>query len=695
MGDTVDSVSGYAIVSSGNTIVTGVIVQDLSYSLKLKLGTLPDDRSFEIVIEDTNDQVQDEDLFHSSSGYFRLIIEENIADDGGSVEDKCDFYKVKGLFDKIYVFLPLKLIVTKVVGESVSNFSSDEVQAVFEIIDPSEEISNIRGPMLNGRTGKDFIQNLIYNQDGNDNCHRNFASPSLQDACRQSSEGLSAQNILFNNAKQRFSLDRQNPRKVIVPLRTIINEDGVEKGVVDLLFHPPPIAGDNYRIRVTLVDSSGQNVRLKDEPDSELYPLYFQTPTITVWKRLKIEMVACQHGVDYNTLNWNTIKSAYHDAFIEVTEPPNEKRYSISFSEWKEYLGEVVYNGWHTNEWNEYSKLDNVVDHIIDFDKYSFPQAHDRIPGSDLLTPLDDNFQNPNKTTWTFLSSITKAIVRDKLGATDYNRLKNAKTGTDLGICILICKLPFEGSRVGGMSIFDKMFYMIDSGAATAFVHELGHALFLRHGATFFVQNSSFPFTTRSETGSQSGPFWDDHDSQDIISCVMSYENYSPVEWHFCGLCLLSLRLYDKNRMISDEDNTLRNILYPGTPELCWAEETTIQTVDPDGVTWEEPYINVDPSNPPPLHVGRTVRLLAFYPQEGVINNLNYDFWKDVTKHPRGRWVSNHPNIASVSVRKRNGIWICSVKAKSRGTAEIYYEIRRSRNWDTIDKSGALTITVA
>jgi len=692
MGDVVDSVSGHAAVRSGSTVVSGVTILDLSYSLQLKFGTLPNDRSFEVVKEDTNDQVQDEDLFHPSSSYYRIIIQENIADDGGSIEDKCDFYKAKGLIDKIYVYLPLKLTVTKVMGESASNFNSNEAQAVFEIIDPSEEISNIKGPISTGRTGKNFIQNIVYNQDGTDNCHKNFAPPSLQNACRQSSEGLDAQSILFNNAKQRLSLDPQNHRRITVPLRELLNEDGVQKGVAEILFHPPPIAGDNYRIRVTLTDSNGQSVRLRDEPNSELYLQYLETHTITVWKRLKIEMVAFQHGVEYNTLDWNAIKSAYRDAFIEIMEPPNEKRYLIS--DWKKYLGEVVYHGWHTNEWNEYSKLDNVVDQIIDFDKFSFPQAHDDIPGSNLLTPMDDNPQNPNKTTWALLSSITKAIVKDKLGLANYNRLKNAKTGTDLGICLLICKLPFEGSRVGGMSIFDKMFYMINSGAATAFVHELGHALFLRHGATFFVQNSSFPFTTRSETASQSGPFWDDHDSKDIIPCVMAYENYPPVEWHFCGLCLLSLRLYDKNRMISDEDNTLRNILYSNAPELCWAEETTIQTTDPDGVIWEEPYINVDPSNPPPLNVGKTHRLLAFYPQEGITNNLNFDFYKDITKHPRGRWKSNHPNIASVGVRKRNNIWICSVKAKSRGTAEIYYEIRRSRNWDTVDKSGALTITV-
>jgi hypothetical protein len=95
------------------------------------------------------------------------------------------------------------------------------------------------------------------------------------------------------------------------------------------------------------------------------------------------------------------------------------------------------------------------------------------------------------------------------------------------------------------------------------------------------------------------------------------------------------------------------------------------------------------------MSVGQRIRLLALYPQEGVENNLHQDFWKDLSRFPRGRWVSSNPSVATVSVSKRGNFWIARVRALKKGTANIYHEIRRGTGWSgDVDQSLPMVITV-
>gem|GEM_PF-2636848 len=704
MGDGV----GQGVVGANVTFADATLTQEVSYCLRIRLGDLPADSNYSLEVEDHAGDTYSsydgsKDILHEPSLNLRLCIEENVADNGLSTDDKCEFYRHYGLMDLVDVFLPLRLEVIKMEGDSRSDFSEEEVNAIFEILDPSENLSIIRGPKGEGRTGKDFVRSLVYRQDGDDNCIRDFAPHPVRDRCRQSSSDVvNAKDILFDRRRHGFETASGSPNGVVAPIRETVVEEGKKIGVLDFFFHPPPIAGDNYKIRVKLISSAGSEVLLRDRPDSVLYPLYFQTPTITVWKKVKVEMVAIQEGLDYGMLEWEKIKKAYRDAYIEIEEVASDRRYVISRDEWMGYLGRVVYDEWRSHEWEEYVKQSHHQYHVVDFDSYSFPQDHTfdtpPIPQSDRLTPPDEDSDHPNQTTWEFLDHVAKAVVRDKLGNSDYRRLRQPRNGFRLGMCVLFCKPPFEGSTVGGCYIWDKMFYIVQSGdVANTFVHEMGHALFLNHGATAFVTETEadFPFTTRTEVSGSSGPFWDNHDSQDMITCVMSYEVGSPVEWHFCGLCLLVLRLYDRRRMMTGANDVLRRALYPGSAELCWTKTVQVTVVEPDGFSYTTPYLEVYPNNPDPMSVGQRIRLLALYPQEGVENNLHQDFWKDLSRFPRGRWVSSNPSVATVSVSKRGDFWIARVRALKKGTANIYHEIRRGRGWSgDVDQSLPMVITV-
>ncbi|MEM3403985.1 MAG: hypothetical protein QXJ17_05590 [Nitrososphaeria archaeon] len=698
--------SGQGVVGANLTFADATLSQEVSYCVRIRLGVLPEDSNYSLEAEDLASDAyspydESKDILHESSINLRLCIEENIAHNGLSINDKCTFYRHYGLMDQVDVFLPLRLEVVKMEGDARSDFMEEEVNVVFEVIDPAENLSIIKGPKGKGRTGKDFIRNLVYKQEGDDNCIRDFAPRPIRNRCRQSSSDVvNAKDILFDRRKNSFETASSDPKSVVASIQETEVEEGKKIGVLNFFFHPPPIAGDNYKIRVKLISSSGAEVLLRDKPDSAFYPLYFQTPTITIWKKVKVEMVAIQEGLDYSMLGWSKIKRAYRDAYIEIEEAADDRRYIITRDEWMSYLGRVVYDEWRSHEWEEYIKQSYHQYHIDDFKKYSFPQDHTfdtpSVPNSDRLTPPDDDPDHPNNTTWEFLGRIARAVIRDKLGNSNYRRLGQPKNGFRLGICVLFCKPPFDGSTVGGSYIWDKMFYMVSSGdVANTFVHEMGHALFLDHGATAFNTEADFPFTTRTEESGSSGPFWDNHDSQDMITCIMSYEVDSPVEWHFCGLCLLVLRLYDRHHMLSGPNDTLRKVLYPGSADLCWTETVKNKVVEPDGFEYETFFLKIYRGNPGPMSIGKSLRLLALYPPEGVENNLHQDFWKDLSRFPRGRWVSSNPSVATVSVSKMGDFWVAQVRALRKGTTNIYHEIRRSTGWSgDVDRSLPMVITV-
>ncbi|MEM3713838.1 MAG: hypothetical protein QXF82_02695, partial [Nitrososphaeria archaeon] len=589
-GINMSEITAYGLVGNTITIVEGILEHEISYTVSLKVQPPLQNANYTIEKASNVDietgrivytPIREEIDLLESSDEFRVCISENIGNNGSYIFDKCQFYIRWDIMGKIDIYIPLKIEVTKMAADTPEDYAAEEVSAIVELIDPPENTSVIKGPIGSGRNGANFVAFLksqVSKGDGGDNCPNIFAPITFRGRCRSVQDDIDdIKKIILDENKRQFRVHPEKPNAVIVPIRSVEervreNSNGVIRiGCSKILLHFPPIAGNNYRLKITLINKSGQGAILKDKNNPDLYPLYLLTPTITIWKKIKIEMVALQSDIRYEDIKWKVIKSALADAFIEVEEPSPEKRYTIGLKEWMEYLGDVVYSKWQIDAWKKYKLESNLNVHIEDFGKYSFPQAHndinklDYIPDSEKLIPPDDNPKNPNITTWTFLENIAKKIFENKLGRGTYKLLANYNPlkGYHLGFCVLICKPPFKGSEVGGLSLFNKMFYItFGKNMESTFLHELGHALFLRHAPTYFYHTElprsyiNIPLILRSEEEGSKGPYWDEHDSEDMVSCIMSYADTN--DWHFCGLCLLKLRLYDINSMIRGNDDTLR-----------------------------------------------------------------------------------------------------------------------------------------
>jgi len=691
----VSDVTAHGFVGETTTVLQGALQREVAYTVSLKLQPPPQNENYTIEkISDIDSEtgrkvyskIEEEVDLIESSEEFRICILENVGDNGLSITDKCQFYSHWGIMQRIDIYIPVKIEVSKMSLNTLEDYVGGEVSALVELIDPPEDINTIKGPKGRGRNGANFVRNLVYKANGGDNCPSPYAPREFRERCRGLQDDVDKiQAIILDERRRRFQTHPENPNAVVIPIRSLEdrvdeNSNQVKIGYTRILLHFPPIAGNNYRLKIRLITANGQEAKIKDKSVPDLYPLYLQTPTINIWKRIKIEMVALQGDINYEDINWKVLKSAFADAFIEVEEAAQEKRYTITFQEWKRYLSEVVYRNWRKSEWNEYSKLDNIAAQLVDLHNYSFPQHHNNIPGSERLTPPDDNNSNPNRTTWTFLENIAKRIFREKLGTAAYNRLKNPRQGHDLGVCVLIYRPPFRRSGVGGLSFFNKMFYIVlGKNTEGTFAHEFGHALFLNHGPTCFIKNADIPFTTRCEEEGSEGPYWDEHDSEDMMTCIMSY-NTDNVEWHYCGLCLLKIRLYDVRNMIRGQDSTLRRTLYGRKPKVYWVEEGDKEQKVEGSEPIIEPWLYMHDSTPERLMIGEELRLVALYPPEGVLNDDNIDYHKDLTRYDRGSWVSTNERVGRVRVRRQGDIWVAKIRITGRGRTEIKYRIRRDPN---------------
>lgn len=258
-----------------------------------------------------------------------------------------------------------------------------------------------------------------------------------------------------------------------------------------------------------------------------------------------------------------------------------------------------------------------------------------------------------------------------------------------------------------------KMFRVMLTGDVTnTFTHEMGHALFLNHGATKFVDadqklgggpkvNGSI--IVHSEDASTYGPYWDEHDSEDTVSCILSYDNWfyddagaertNSVDWHFCGVCLLNLRFYDVQKMsknFASKDSFRELNYFKSKPQIAIAEEKVVGTTK-ELQSWQF-------QNAISLKVNETRRILALYKRENVANNNGKKYWTDICHHHRGTWVSSNERKASAAPQKRNDTWISELVAHevtgAGGPVQIKFRMKfGSKNADVVE-STPLLVTV-
>lgn len=775
------------------------------------------------VISPQNSNNKKEDLL-SITKDLRIYIKDNTGDGnsrGLSGQSRSFFYASQKSNRILQIALPLRVEVIKY--EKLSNnevpISKDEIDIAFELLDPCEDLMGVQGPRATvlGQTGETFLQNFLNNltpvgsarqrQSIDDNCITDFAPKALSTRCREDGKKLIASTLLYQKVGNRYHalspvLGKSKASSKLELARVAVPEDGK----VTIYFRPPPILADNYVLQLTVTNKDGDELPLKDEKGVKVDN--FKTPTITIWKRLKIQMAVHQKGATYASMKWDEIKNAYNDAYIEIEEPPAERKIEIERDEWFGYLEKYVYgtrnvyapHGWRMGQWTDYKSNTSEADKNADFQQFSFPQTkvdktqtfkyrsttavykltntpianvktvrsgsgaaattftlntdysiwgyQDTIQwlpsgnqpaenaffkveyeSYNLVPPIgrpDDDFTCNN-----IMGQLVKSIVKEKLGGEQYNKFgsDSSEEGKQIGMCYLLCHKPSPNTNVCGRFEGGKLFFFVDTGdIPNTFTHELGHALFLHHAATKVIKGSDsvtgidFHYIARKGKGFDDsyGPAWNEHDSDDMVSCVMSYlcdyyDNSAVhpygVDWHFCGVCIKKLRFYDPDNMIRCDKPTFRKLLYQNTAIKI------LRMTDDLKVKGNE--VKLDLSSTFSLKKNEKTDILALYPQEGICNNSGVDPYKDLSQFcgenvalfvpnksnpsrkrriivKKGKWVIDNPSLAQVSRPYMKGdIYVTTLTTRGiKGKTKLWFEITHGPSESDKIKSNSVDLEV-
>ncbi|MEM3403375.1 MAG: hypothetical protein QXJ17_02310 [Nitrososphaeria archaeon] len=712
-------IEGFGVVESGVNIATATIQDAGVYDIILEVGEIIGAYP-RIEVKSPNGWLQlkkNADLFKLSDE-LRVIFCDNTG--SNLVNDKPYFYNsYVGSPDMMGVgvfSIPLRLHIKRFLEGQLSPLNKGgNLRIEVELLDPDEDINSIDG--VRQRSGKEFVE-LFHNEILNkfqsfDNCPEELA-PSIY-ALRSGDVGG------IKSDKMRFIFFVLNPtlspsysykvnyadNKVIVSYE--FNADdvtGVEDLVFEVLFNPPGVLGNNYKVRVNLVRPD------TGEPCSTKVTGY-ETPKITVWRETTLELFLQGEDLNdkslYDDIEWDEVQRAFEDAYIIVNYPkkPSTKTHVTGKNDWIMFLENFVYNNWRTAAWNliknkypqqlsqdlrQYSFPQRVLVNDIKFDgsmQYELSNDVNGIATSDIVvegvnqgwstTFLQgtDYIINGTKIEWQVGNIVpdnnTNFKVYAELAPTTNSSWETSSyaqiekmayqiVSSIIGVnpkdslpakrpfYVLVCKPPTAGQTGMGCFLGGKLFYIVTGAdSAQTFTHEMGHALFLNHGSTSFIQSPSLNIVVQFNGGGSSGPFWHDHDSEDMISCVMSYcvahkLQVHPCDWHFCGVCLLLLKFYDGFKLQgSDVMKKLQYSLRKGNgPIRIISADYQIVNV---GASQELQIGNFNFTgqcsiNSESFKQGAAVSKILFvaYPKEGVINNTGVDYFKDISSFPWHLW---------------------------------------------------------
>ncbi|MEM2405819.1 MAG: hypothetical protein QXR05_11855, partial [Candidatus Methanomethylicia archaeon] len=266
---------------------------------------------------------------------------------------------------------------------------------------------------------------------------------------------------------------------------------------------------------------------------------------------------------------------------------------------------------------------------------------------------------------------------------------------------------------------------------AYAFIHELGHSLFLKHGIVKFVENyesisGDDVLECIAVEAGVTGPYWELHDSEHIASCIMSYpiglmrptdNGYKPffsrIDRWFCGVCLLLIRFYDEGRL--RKSDVFRRIQYTlrngGSIKIAY---TPLNTVKPISIKFPPLYVLSNPildSSTLNMNLGDECIIFALYPMEEIITRegSRVGVFKDLSTSSfrldaiangkwgqnaniRGIWkivdspIKDPDNAVEVASENRvielseyeleDSVKVAKIKAVREGTNKIYFGIQ-------------------
>ncbi|MBL9002488.1 MAG: hypothetical protein JNK25_15260 [Phycisphaerae bacterium] len=524
---------------------------------------------------------------------YRLLVTDNhAAIDFGPSDNKSkpDHYRDNDWNRDVFPVVPFEVVIYKVSDKKKIGVGASDVRVVWEVLDPPEELEKVelfRGPSVPKAWIKRFFDH--FQAKTND-------PPSQNDNCSTLFGGLRTNNGAINST---LAL-RKAP--FVTSVRTLLDAapaggnlamsvvqpgtDGDRElcGLSRVYFRVPPIGGDNYQLRLRLIDSEDKPVKFRDH-EGKLVE-FLDTGIFTVWRRTVIDFMVTFSSVAQDTINWEMTKNSYLPAFTQLVGPLVTKTYNRA--DWERICRKYFKGvGFSDAELNAAGVYDNAV-----FNKHLIPK-YDRLlpivkagvattlteisvlpsyPGTappkyDITTGAVTTTEGKAKRQlrWTHTEGLSKAFLDDaykklnrvnpRAGAVNTNQ-----KGLLPGLSVFFAKRPMEWSTVLGQYLNHREFQFVQVGDVTCtFAHELGHAVFLYHAWTQFESVGAINYTYTSEGKSMVT----DHDQKDAIVCTMSYQNDffgddgktkmapadNPVSWHFCAACILKLRFYDMHKL--------------------------------------------------------------------------------------------------------------------------------------------------
>jgi hypothetical protein len=596
------------------------------------------------------------------SAEYRIMVHDNHAlkdsesdmlGSDGDKTSKTENYKNNNWIRDINPAIPLRIEVRKIKDGQEVEIDKDTLFLNFELSDPEEDLSPIDQGM-NPPRPKELIEKFgktFKRLPNDDSSKEDDNAPEIFDGLRTADKKVSPSSVLFGTTIPLIKVNEDVSRISIVP-----DKDSSSKpiGLSDITFIPRAVGGDNYKFIITVIDKGNKKLQLVDDSSNQVENI--TTGKFTVWRRVMIDLLVTTDNVDLSYIDWKLVNKSYTAAFMEVIEPKGSNIKKYNESEWKATV-------------RDYFKNDvGSPKASVRNDDTKFDYANFFLPDFVSNFPADD----PDDWCWTHGEALAKKFLKKAYSETGKKNPRTEDKNQDItpGLYMFLCKDLHDVSSALGMYMGDREFFMVTVGDATCtFTHEMGHAIFLRHSLIRFDDTNKITEDIRNKN-------WLDHDQNDAISCTMSYSNdffgsdgktkraKNAVEWHFCAVCLLTLRFYDRIK-ISDD---------------VAAQKLICEKLKPIQIT--DKSFNPIPGAAASIKKNASKDFKALAKEEGIINNDGIDFKKDLTSAREGRWVSDNPAIADfITFQKIIGgvkrTFSGRLKGQDAGTGKIkiHYEI--------------------
>lgn len=444
----------------------------------------------------------------------------------------------------------------------------------------------------------------------NDNCPKDFGG------ARDVDKKIDPARVLYETP---FRTVRPQPLASAGALQTRsllmpeTDDSGQPIGVSDVIFFPPPIGGDNYRFKLTVTDELGTPLPLDGDEDQ------LTTGVFTLWRKTTIDLLVTFDNVDTNYIKWDDVRAAYRAAFVEVEGPRQIKKYNEA--NWKRVVRDYFINTVKADA----AKVND--DARYDYANFFLPD----------LSGANADW------CWTHGEALAKIFLQEGYDDTGRTSPRDDDRQNDTpGLNVFLCEDLHRTSTALGMYLGEREFFMVTRGDGTVtFTHEMGHALYLRHALIRFD-------TSNNVTDDLFNDNWLDHDQGDAVVCAMAYENdyygangakkraSGAVEWHFCSVCALTLRFYD--RVAMSDKKAYRDLIY-----------STFEPIRLVGGSFTEPKKGKTPKLPK----DKAALLHALGAAEPTTNNSGGPFRKDLSSMDGGQWVCSDPSLAEFTTHRR------------------------------------------